>query len=50
MKMFSDSLGQGDMWRHGSGNLRSTLEEWQVHPGLHTSDTGAPYSGLSAEC
>lgn len=37
MRMFFDHLGQGDMWRHGSGNLRSTLEEWQVGPpGLHT--------------
>lgn len=34
LKLFSDSLSQGGMWRHGSGNIRSTLEEWQVWPGL----------------
>lgn len=37
LKLFSDSLSQGDMWRHGSGNVRSTVEEWQVRPGLHTN-------------
>ncbi|KAG7476848.1 hypothetical protein MATL_G00087170 [Megalops atlanticus] len=29
MKVFSDSLNQGDAWRHGKGNISST-EDWQL--------------------
>lgn len=30
MKVFSDSLNQGDEWRHGNGNILSNLVDWQV--------------------
>ncbi|KAL7376442.1 hypothetical protein ABVT39_008220 [Epinephelus coioides] len=30
VKIFSDSLNQGDVWRHGNGNVSSTLEDWQL--------------------
>lgn len=30
VKIFSDSLNQGGMWRHGSGNVSPGLEDWQV--------------------
>lgn len=30
VKIFSDSLNQGDIWRHGRGNISSGLEDWQV--------------------
>lgn len=31
VKIFSDSLDQGDVWRHGNGNISSALMDWQVH-------------------
>lgn len=30
VKIFSDSLNQGDVWRHGNGNISSALVDWQV--------------------
>ncbi|XP_042365818.1 apical endosomal glycoprotein [Plectropomus leopardus] len=30
VKIFSDSLNQGDVWRHGNGNVSSTLVDWQL--------------------
>lgn len=30
VKIFSDSLNQGHVWRHGNGNISSTLVDWQV--------------------
>ncbi|XP_068430298.1 apical endosomal glycoprotein [Clinocottus analis] len=30
VKIFSDSLNQGDVWRHGSGNISSDLGDWQL--------------------
>ncbi|KAK2818904.1 hypothetical protein Q5P01_024465 [Channa striata] len=30
MKIFSDSLNQGDVWRHGNGNISSALVDWQL--------------------
>ncbi|XP_070781146.1 apical endosomal glycoprotein [Enoplosus armatus] len=30
VKIFSDSLNQGDVWRHGNGNISSTLVDWQL--------------------
>nr|XP_046231633.1 apical endosomal glycoprotein [Scatophagus argus] len=30
VKIFSNSLNQGDVWRHGSGNVSSALEDWQL--------------------
>jgi len=33
VKIFSDSLNQGDVWRHGNGNISSGLVDWQVQCG-----------------
>lgn len=33
VKIFSDSLNQGDVWRHGNGNISSALVDWQVQYG-----------------
>lgn len=34
VKIFSDSLNQGDVWRHGNGNIEmSALVDWQVQCG-----------------
>lgn len=30
VKIFSDSLNQGDVWRHARANISSGLEDWQV--------------------
>ncbi|XP_051268409.1 apical endosomal glycoprotein [Dicentrarchus labrax] len=30
VKIFSDSLNQGDVWRHGNGNISIDLVEWQL--------------------
>lgn len=30
LKIFSDSLSQGDYWLHGNGNTSSALVDWQV--------------------
>ncbi|XP_034565719.1 apical endosomal glycoprotein [Notolabrus celidotus] len=30
VKIFSDSQNQGDVWRHGNGNISSTLVDWQL--------------------
>nr|XP_020474330.1 apical endosomal glycoprotein isoform X2 [Monopterus albus] len=30
VKIFSDSLNQGDVWRHGYGNISSALVDWQL--------------------
>uniref|UniRef100_A0A665VVK4 MAM domain-containing protein n=1 Tax=Echeneis naucrates TaxID=173247 RepID=A0A665VVK4_ECHNA len=30
VKIFSDSLNQGDVWRHGNGNISSALVDWQL--------------------
>ncbi|CAJ1070802.1 LOW QUALITY PROTEIN: apical endosomal glycoprotein-like [Xyrichtys novacula] len=30
VKIFSDSLNQGSVWRHGNGNISSTLVDWQL--------------------
>uniref|UniRef100_G3Q234 MAM domain-containing protein n=1 Tax=Gasterosteus aculeatus aculeatus TaxID=481459 RepID=G3Q234_GASAC len=30
VKIFSDSLDQGDVWRHGNGNISSALMDWQL--------------------
>ncbi|XP_041666036.1 apical endosomal glycoprotein isoform X2 [Cheilinus undulatus] len=30
VKIFSDSLDQGDVWRHGRGNISSDLVDWQL--------------------
>ncbi|KAG7216661.1 hypothetical protein INR49_023375, partial [Caranx melampygus] len=30
VKIFSDSLNQRDVWRHGNGNISSALVDWQV--------------------
>ncbi|XP_047426554.1 apical endosomal glycoprotein [Mugil cephalus] len=30
VKIFSDSLNQGDVWRHGNGNISSGLLDWQL--------------------
>lgn len=32
-KIFSSSLNQGHVWRHGRGNIFSDLVEWQVQDG-----------------
>ncbi|GLD73527.1 apical endosomal glycoprotein isoform X1, partial [Lates japonicus] len=29
VKIFSDNLNQGDVWRHGNGNISSALVDWQ---------------------
>ncbi|KAF0031182.1 hypothetical protein F2P81_015737 [Scophthalmus maximus] len=29
-KIFSDGLNQGDVWRHGNGNITSPLVDWQL--------------------
>lgn len=33
VKIFSSSQNQGDVWRHGNGNITSTLVDWQVRCG-----------------
>lgn len=33
VKIFSDSLNQGDIWRHGNGNISTDLVDWQVQCG-----------------
>ncbi|XP_031133327.1 apical endosomal glycoprotein isoform X1 [Sander lucioperca] len=30
VKIFSGSLNQGDVWRHGNGNISSAREDWQL--------------------
>ncbi|XP_040915419.1 apical endosomal glycoprotein [Toxotes jaculatrix] len=30
VKVFSDSLNQGDVWRHGNSNISSALVDWQL--------------------
>ncbi|KAF7652864.1 hypothetical protein LDENG_00091180 [Lucifuga dentata] len=30
VKIFSDIMNQGDIWRHGNGNIYSDLEDWQL--------------------
>ncbi|XP_044029538.1 apical endosomal glycoprotein isoform X2 [Siniperca chuatsi] len=30
VKIFSDSLNQGDVWRHGNSNISSALVDWQL--------------------
>lgn len=30
VKIFTSNLNQGDVWRHGYGNISSSLEDWQV--------------------
>lgn len=30
VKIYSDSLNQGDVWRHGNGNISSDLRDWQL--------------------
>ncbi|XP_034153050.1 apical endosomal glycoprotein-like [Esox lucius] len=30
VKIFSNSLEQGDTWRHGNGNISSTTTDWQL--------------------
>ncbi|XP_062291219.1 apical endosomal glycoprotein [Scomber scombrus] len=30
VKIFSNSLDQGDVWRHGNGNISSALVDWQL--------------------
>ncbi|XP_067430915.1 apical endosomal glycoprotein isoform X1 [Thunnus thynnus] len=30
VKIFSDTLSQGKVWRHGNGNISSVLVDWQV--------------------
>ncbi|XP_041816416.1 apical endosomal glycoprotein [Chelmon rostratus] len=30
VKIFSSSQNQGDVWRHGNGNITSTLVDWQL--------------------
>uniref|UniRef100_A0A3B5AVT8 MAM domain containing 4 n=1 Tax=Stegastes partitus TaxID=144197 RepID=A0A3B5AVT8_9TELE len=30
VKIFSNSLDQGDVWRHGNGNISSGLVDWQL--------------------
>ncbi|XP_058472794.1 apical endosomal glycoprotein [Solea solea] len=30
VKIFSDTLDQGDVWRHGNGNVTSNLVDWQL--------------------
>ncbi|KAM7393213.1 hypothetical protein PAMA_008047 [Pampus argenteus] len=30
VKIFFDSLNQGDVWRHGNGNISSALVDWQL--------------------
>uniref|UniRef100_UPI003AAC9054 apical endosomal glycoprotein n=1 Tax=Centroberyx gerrardi TaxID=166262 RepID=UPI003AAC9054 len=30
VKVFSDNLNQGNVWRHGNGNISSTLVDWQL--------------------
>ncbi|KAM3874405.1 apical endosomal glycoprotein [Diretmus argenteus] len=30
VKVFSNNLNQGDSWRHGNGNITSTLVDWQL--------------------
>ncbi|KAM6902305.1 apical endosomal glycoprotein [Xenentodon cancila] len=30
VKVFSDSMNQGDVWRHGNGNISSDLVDWQL--------------------
>ncbi|XP_062268278.1 apical endosomal glycoprotein [Platichthys flesus] len=30
VEIFSNSLDQGDVWRHGIGNISSTLVDWQL--------------------
>ncbi|XP_077354338.1 apical endosomal glycoprotein isoform X1 [Festucalex cinctus] len=30
VKIFTDSLNQGDVWRHGHGNISSNMMDWQL--------------------
>ncbi|KAK2888523.1 apical endosomal glycoprotein [Channa argus] len=30
VKIFSDSLNQGNVWRHGNGNISNALMDWQL--------------------
>ncbi|XP_061657393.1 apical endosomal glycoprotein [Syngnathoides biaculeatus] len=30
VKIFTDSLNQGDVWRHGNGNISSNVVDWQL--------------------
>ncbi|XP_039856701.1 apical endosomal glycoprotein isoform X2 [Simochromis diagramma] len=30
VKIFTSNLNQGDVWRHGYGNISSSLEDWQL--------------------
>eukprot|EP00063_Salmo_salar_P009287 XP_013984122.1 PREDICTED: apical endosomal glycoprotein isoform X2 [Salmo salar] len=30
VKIFSNNLDQGDVWRHGNGNISSTITDWQL--------------------
>nr|XP_057920717.1 apical endosomal glycoprotein isoform X2 [Doryrhamphus excisus] len=30
VKIFTDSLNQGDVWRHGNGNISTSLADWQL--------------------
>lgn len=30
VKIFSNTLNQGDTWRQGSGNIKSNLQDWRV--------------------
>uniref|UniRef100_A0A667Y0Y2 MAM domain-containing protein n=1 Tax=Myripristis murdjan TaxID=586833 RepID=A0A667Y0Y2_9TELE len=30
VEIFSDNLNQGNVWRHGNGNITSTLVDWQL--------------------
>lgn len=38
VKIFSDSLEQGHIWRHGNGNISSGLVDWQVQCGGSVTD------------
>ena len=38
VKIFSDSLEQGYIWRHGNGNISSSLVDWQVQCGGSVMD------------
>lgn len=36
-RIFSNSLNQGDMWRHATGNISSGGHNWQVPSAVHSA-------------
>lgn len=49
LKIFSASLNQGDLWRHGRGNIFSDLMEWQVQEGAQLQHNLEPHQRLWVE-